>query len=234
MNIDELGSAILNRRIGLKDSRCLLVGISGIDASGKGYIANRLANELQSTGQNVALINIDGWLNLPNVRFSEADPGRHFYRHALRLDEAFDQLILPLKLDREIDITMDFAEETAHKFRPYRYHFHNIDIILLEGIFLFKGAYVRHFDMKVWIECSFETALSRAIVRNQEGLSPSETIQAYETIYFPAQQHRIKIDRPFSTADLIISNELIWGFRRWCFPVFNHVRQKRRQDPRKS
>jgi hypothetical protein len=36
----------------------------------------------------VALLNVDGWLNLPAKRFSREQPGEHFYRYALRLDAA--------------------------------------------------------------------------------------------------------------------------------------------------
>lgn len=194
-----------------------LIGVSGIDASGKGYIAGRLANDLEQRGYRVALINVDGWLNLPDLRFlnrygptkvhGQTTQGTHFYRHALRLDEMFSDLILPLKEDRSIELTMDFAEETATEFRPYTVTFTDIDIILLEGIFIFKRQYVQHFDLKIWIECSFDTALSRAISRGQEGLPKDETIAAYNTIYFPAQRVHFDIDDPRTAADLIYRNE---------------------------
>ena len=185
----------------------MLVGISGIDASGKGYVAEKVAKKLESSSLRIALINIDGWLNLPSVRFSEKDPGVHFYNEALRLDEAFERLIGPLRQNRQIDITADFVDEKATEFRPYRYTFQNIDIIIVEGIFLFKRSHAPLFDLRVWIECSFETALSRAIQRNQEGLSPSETIQAYERIYFPAQKRHFEVDDPRSAVHIFLAND---------------------------
>jgi len=80
------------------------------------------------------------------------------------------------------------------------------DAIVLECIFLFKRAYRHHFDLAIWIDCSFETALERAIARGQESLPASETVRAYETIYFPAQRIHFRNDRPRETADLIIDN----------------------------
>ena len=74
------------------NARALLVGLSGIDASGKGYLATKLENLLCQAGLKVALIGIDGWLNLPHVRFSMARPGEHFYEHGIRLAEMFEQL----------------------------------------------------------------------------------------------------------------------------------------------
>lgn len=205
MKIEQLAKAIIKKKAEVPMERSMLIGISGIDASGKGFVTNKLANSL--TAFNVAIINVDGWLNLPYVRFSDADHGSHFYENALRLDELFERLILPLKQNRSINIVADFAEETADKFRAHNYKFDGIDIILLEGIFLFKLSYVGHFDLKIWIDCNQDTALQRAILRSQEGLSPDETTRAYETIYFPAQQLHFERDNPRSTADLIVSNE---------------------------
>jgi uridine kinase len=207
MNIDQLRDRVIERRKQTPGTRACLAGISGIDASGKGYIARQLLDELEARGRRVALINVDDWLNLPNVRFSDSDSGRHFYEHALRLDEMFERLVLPLKLHREAGLRIDLAEETATSFHPYTYSFENIDIILLEGIFIFKRAFAPLFDLKIWIECSFETALKRAIQRHQEDLSLEATIAAYERIYFPAQRFHFEIDDPQSAADLRFVNE---------------------------
>lgn len=203
--LGELTVAIKQKRNEVPAERALLVGISGIDASGKGYIATKIASEL--FGLNVALINVDGWLNLPDVRFDPADPAEIFYKNALRLDEMFERLVLPLKANRSVDLTMDFAEETATEFRPHRYRFEKIDIVVLKGIFLFKRQYVNHFDLKIWIEYSFDTSLSRAIDRAQEGLSVLETEQAYKTIYFPAQRIHSERDDPVAAADIVFVND---------------------------
>jgi hypothetical protein len=58
----------------------------------------------------------------------------------------------------------------------------------LEGIYLLKRAFQNYYDLSFWIDCSFETALDRAIVRGQEGLSREKALKAYRTIYFPADQ----------------------------------------------
>jgi uridine kinase len=187
-------------------SRAVLVGISGIDASGKGYVTEKLK---RSIDQAVAVINVDQWLNIPAVRFTNqpgADPGRHFYENAIRFDEMLAMLVLPLKLNRSVNITADYAEETAEELRPRQYLFNDVAIILLDGIFLFKRQMIHHFDLKIWVECSFENALRRAVSRRQESLSPEETIRAYEGNYFPAQRVHFQLDQPQITADLIIDN----------------------------
>ncbi len=185
------------------------MGISGIDASGKGFVTARLAELLARSGLRVANLNVDGWLNLPSVRFGGPDPGRRFHEHALRLDEMFARLVLPLRERRSVELELDYTEETADAYRQHTYQFCDVDVILLEGIFLFKRAYRDHFDLRFWVDCSFETALRRAISRGQEGRAAAETLRAYETIYFPAQRIHFAQDDPSRTADAKLPNDAI-------------------------
>ncbi|HEX6383276.1 MAG TPA: uridine kinase [Anaerolineae bacterium] len=152
-------------------------------------------------------INIDGWLNLPPKRFSKDRPGEHFYHHAIRFEEMFAQLVLPLKRNRSICVEADFAEETARQYRKHTYDYENVDVIVLEGIYLLKRAFRQYYDWTLWIDCSFETALERALRRGQEGLPPAETIRAYQTIYFPAQEIHFCLDEPRSAADASLAND---------------------------
>jgi uridine kinase len=200
-------SAIIEKRKSLSPQRALLVGISGIDAAGKGFVTARIAELLEKRGIKLAVINADGWLNLPHVRFHRQDPAKHFYENAVRFDEMFEHVLLPLRDTRSVIVESDFAEETATTFRKHRYTFHDIDVVLLEGIFLLKQAHRHHFDLTIWVDCSFETALERAINRGQEGLPPAETIRAFETIYFPAQRIHLARDNPREAADIVLTND---------------------------
>src|ERR1043165_60513 len=119
----------------------VLVGLSGIDGAGKGFLAAELRRELERSALRVALINVDGWLNLPAIRFSPDDPAEHFYRHALRLDELFSDLVLPLRLRRTHRLVARHAEETATDYCDHLYDFREVDVVLLEGIFIYKRAY---------------------------------------------------------------------------------------------
>jgi len=199
--------AIARKRGAVAPDRAVLVGISGIDASGKGFITQNLAEGLRKGGWNVAALSADDWLNLPEVCINRDNYADHFYKHAMRFDEMFEQLIIPLKENRGICLTADCADAKATRYRKQCYDFREIDIVLLEGIFLFKPAHRHHFDVTVWIECSFERALERAMARSQEGLSPAETIKAFETIYFPAQRIHLARDKPREAADFVFTNE---------------------------
>ncbi len=200
-------SAILARFERARPAGALLVGVSGIDGSGKGYVTREIAAVLEVAGVRAVSLYVDGWLNLPEVRFSRERPAERFYEKALRLDEMFEKLVLPLKQKRSIRLLADFTEETATSYRPHLYEYQEVEVIVLEGIYLFKRAYREFFDLRVWIDCSFETALSRAVARAQEGLPPEETVKAYRTIYFPAQEIHLERDDPRSEAHLVIRND---------------------------
>jgi uridine kinase len=205
--LDKTIEAIISKRKRLSQNRSLLVGVSGIDGSGKGSLAKQLLARLWQRSIHAVTLNADAWLNLPGRRFSPHNPAQHFYDFAIRFDEMFRDLVLPFRNSRSCKVDADLAEETATEYRRHTYKFDDIDVIVLEGIFLFKREYQRHFDLSIWIDCSFETALARALRRGQEKLSIAETIRAYETIYFPAQMIHLAHDNPRLVADLVINND---------------------------
>ena len=59
----------------------------------------------------------------------------------------------------------------------------------------------------MWIDCTFETALERALARAQEGLTPEETIRAYRSIYFPAPEIHFEQDDPKRKATIVLNND---------------------------
>lgn len=184
----------------------LLVAISGIDGSGKSTIAPRMVERLEERGLHTVLISLDAWHHPPERRFSKEDPAQHFYDHAFRFEELFRLLLDPLKQNRSVQLTVELTRLPENDFRRVTYDFRDVDVILLEGIFLLKRELRRNYDLAFWIDCPFETALRRALARNQEGLSPEEIIRDYETIYFPAQWIHLERDDPRANADGILDN----------------------------
>lgn len=188
-------------------SRALLVGISGIDGSGKGSVTSRLEQALTLRGLRVANVNVDPWLQLPERRFDASRPGAHFYENGIRFEGLFDQLVRPLREQRRLRLLFDATDATnAPDYYSMRVEFDDIDVILLEGIFLFSRSRRALFDLAIWVDCGFATALQRALRRNQEGLAPDEIIRDYETIYFAAQRIHFERDRPKENADVVLDN----------------------------
>jgi len=185
--------------------RSLIVGISGIDGSGKGYVADRLAQRLNDAGVRAVVVGVDPWLRLPSERFDPARPGDHFYERGIRLDEFFNGCIEPLRCTRSFEAEFQACDATsAEAYHPMRMCLHNVGVVIAEGIFLFK--HPDQFDLRIWIDCPFTIALARAVARGQEGLPAEQVVRDFETIYFAAQRVHLERDDPRTRADLIIDN----------------------------
>lgn len=204
--LNQLITKVLHKRAEVEPGRSVLIGVSGIDGSGKGYVTQKLVAGIKAQGLQAIAINIDPWLTPPEQRFSSHLPGEHFYHHAFVFEQIFEQLIDPLRTHRSIYLETTLTGEFGIPFTQI-YDFQDVDIIVLEGIFLLKRSLRQNYDLAFWIECSFETALARALQRNQENLPADQIIQNYEQIYFPAQRFHLAIDDPRSTVDGIYLND---------------------------
>ena len=205
MELDHVAEMIRARARGRR--RALLVAMSGIDGSGKTTLSARLAELLEDRGLRTARITLDPWHTPWAMRYNAADPGRHFYQHAFRFGELFERLIEPLRRRRSITLALPLIRLVDDAWVEHTFEFADIDVILLEGIFLLRRDLRRRYDLAFWVECSFETALTRALTRNQEGRSEARLREDYARIYFAAQQIHMARDAPERHADGILFND---------------------------
>lgn len=182
------------------------VAISGIDASGKGYTANLFQQDLESKGYNVANINIDPWQNPIPVRLQKENAAENVYENIFRWNDFFEQLIFPLQKNKSIYLETQAIRSDADVYYPLIYDYTNIDILIVEGILLFKKKYLPYYDFKIWIDCSFETGLERALKRNVENLHKERLVYDYDMYYYAAQRLHFKRDNPQEIADIIFNN----------------------------
>lgn len=188
-----------------------VIGLSGIDGSGKSSIAAAVTHQLEALGTRVALVPLDAWHRPRAERFLGPDPAGYFYRNAFRWEELFDQLIEPLRSTRSVDlIAWAHPIERGSAFQR-RYRFEAVDLILVEGIFLFKREHRERLDLGWWVDCPFDEALARARRRNQEGLPEVELVREYQEIYFPAQRLHLALDQPAAWANRVVNNAGVSG-----------------------
>ena len=184
-----------------------IVAISGIDASGKSWLAATLTLNLARRGLRIAPLSVDPWHTARDVRFAGPDWGRTFYERSFRWIDLRRTLLEPLRSDRSIDITMQRRRIADDALVPEHYAFDEIDLILFEGIFAHAADRRDWFDRRLWIDCTFDSALERALARNQEGLSPDALRDEYERVYWPAQRLHISRDHPREHAHWTFDNE---------------------------
>lgn len=119
----------------------------------------------------------------------------------------FEQLIIPLRKARTVHLATRLIYTHIDEYFDFEFYFKNIDILLLEGIFLFQQKLMAHDDLTVWIECSFKTGLTRAIRRNVERLNNEKLIEDYQIYYYPAQRYHFRKDNPRHLSNIIYCND---------------------------
>lgn len=205
--VDKLFQEILKAKNLHKGNRLFTVAISGIDASGKGHISRFIQQRFESEGYRIANINIDPWQNPIPVRLQKENPAENVYENIFRWNDFFEQLIFPLQKNKSIYLETEGIHTHTDAYYPLIYDCNDMDILLIEGILLFKKQYLSYYDYRVWIDCSFETGLNRAIKRNVEELDKEKLIHAYQVFYYAAQLLHFERDNPQSTADIIFNND---------------------------
>lgn len=209
--VKKLSEIVLEKYHSHTEANVFTVAISGIDASGKGFVSGLLQKELESQNLKIANINIDPWQNPIPLRLQKENPVENFYQHVFRWDDFFTQLITPLKDSGRIYLDAMLIRTDADEYYPHTYEMSGIDILLVEGIFLFKKALLNYYDLKIWIDCSFETGLRRATARNIENLSEAQLVHDYNTYYYPSQRHHLQYDGPIKSCDIIYCNDELLG-----------------------
>jgi uridine kinase len=205
-SVDELTGVVIEQYNLHSHSSVFTVGISGIDASGKGYIGKLLQEQLEKKGYKVANINTDPWQNPLPVRLQKENPAENVYENIFRWNDFFEQLIFPLQKNKSIYLETEGIHTHSDEYYPLIYDFNDIDILLIEGILLFKKKYLSYYDYRIWIDCSFETGLKRAIKRNVEKLDEESLILDYQIFYYAAQQLHFEKDNPQDAANIIFVN----------------------------
>ena len=137
-SIPELSQNILDAFAKHSKASLFTVAISGIDASGKGYTAKLLQEELERKGYKVANINIDPWQNLIAVRLRKEDAAGNVYENIFRWNEFFTQLIFPLQKNKSIYLETKGIRSDADIYYPIVYDYQDVDILLIDVSFFLR------------------------------------------------------------------------------------------------
>jgi hypothetical protein len=138
------------------------------------------------------------------VPLSVASVERRASTHGAAVEASLDRIAAAVR-DRAPLVRPRALESDVYD--PLEYRFDDIDVVLVEGILLFQSRFDERYDLRVWVECSFATALQRALERNAERLPKHRLREDYERIYHAAQRHHFAVDAPQRRADYTILND---------------------------
>ncbi|MCL4880084.1 MAG: uridine kinase [Anaerolineae bacterium] len=183
------------------------VAIDGIDAAGKTTLADRLAARLRERGRSVIRASVDSFHNPPDIRHQRGklSPEGYFY-DSFDYEALKSQLLIPLKENRPFQTALFDYRMEDRSASPLQTAAPNA-ILLFDGVFLLRPELIDHWDMKIFVEISFETSLKRARERDQVLFgSVEEVTKHYELRYLPGQKIYLETCQPREKANLVLDN----------------------------
>lgn len=127
----------------------MVVGITGIDTSGKSVMTTLLAEELSRSGLSVQIVRLDDFHRTRNERDLEAlaDP-IEFYDHTYDFERLRNEILKPIRDEGQLEktlICLDLLEDTWTAERQYLVQ--SDTIVLLDGVFLFRPDIAHFLDL---------------------------------------------------------------------------------------
>lgn len=189
----------------IRESKWRVIGISGVDASGKTEFANRCSRYLQTVGVKNAVVHIDDFHNPLAIRARGANEIDAYYDNAFNYKRLITELLMPMK-SGSVDKTITCLNIKTDKYdTPIHYRIDADTIVLLEGVLLFRPPLLEYIDGKIFLDITFDTVIERAIARDVP-LHGMAIIDKYKHKYIPIQKRYLLEHNPKENCDILIDN----------------------------
>lgn len=184
---------------------CVLIGIDGVDGSGKTTFANDLADVLRETRASVIRISGDDFHHLREHRYRQGlYSSIGFYEDGFNYDQLREDVLIPL------------GKGGTRRFNA-KHHEHVADVILdkdwqlappgstvvLEGLFLHRPPMDEVWDCSLFLDVPFEITVARMAERDD---SDRDIEHPHVARYVGAQRIYFERCDPRSRADIVIDN----------------------------
>ena len=197
-----------------KPDKPLIVGITGMDTSGKSQLATALAAELGRRGQPRQLVRIDDFHHPRSHRYrSDLPEPEQYYQHSIDFTRCADEVLRPIRTDGRLDkqfTLLDVAEDTYTLHRGYSVSAETI--VLVEGVFLFRPEIRELIEMFVSLVVREDVVLDRARIRDVPAQG-EDVLRKYHTKYLPAQRSYLAQYPSARYAEVVVDNS------DWTTPV---------------
>jgi phosphoglycolate phosphatase len=193
----------ISQEIGLRSTkdRPFVVGINGIDGSGKTVFTEALAAYLADHQRRVQVIHLDDFHNAREVRYAGEDQADNYFNSSFDVQKIIDKLLAPARQRKHTTRLTLLDLDTDKYVIKKEFSFTPDTIVLFEGVFLFRQELAPYIDYKIFLDIPFEESKKRAVERD-----PAAVLARYDTKYLPAQRKYLAEYPPDKTADMIINN----------------------------
>ncbi len=202
--------SVANSILRLEVDGVTVVGINGVDGSGKTTFAAELVEQLEvQTDREVLSFSIDDFHNPQTERYRKGElSAQGFYEDSFNKKALIKKVLHPLKqgarryqqkhFDHRLDVEVDSPTKEATPDA----------IAIIEGVFLFTVDLVKFFDYKIFLHADFENTMQRGITRDIaiDSKQKVEMREKYLKRYIPGQKLYLEENSPMTVADLVIEN----------------------------
>jgi len=161
-----------------------VVGINGLDCSGKTYFSNQLSHELYSYGYNNKILHVDDF----NDREFQSD----FYSTYIEYGKS------AIDLENYYEYSVNYS----HLVKEIKESISNSHILIVEGVFLFKPLLLDLFSYKVFLRINYAKAMERFSER-KEIENDQRPKSVMTDIWIPAHEKYIQHCNPEEIANVV-------------------------------
>jgi len=204
----ELVSKVLVARITTPDHH-IVVGVDGVDGSGKTQFARKLAERLRDlpTPINPHILSIDDFHNPRAVRHRQGrDSSVGYFEDSFDYESLIIQVLEPLKNsagDRAAIVPKAHNLITDLKIQCDSITIESRSLVILEGIFLLRDELINYLDFKIFLDVPFQESVRRMSLRDGSVNDPED---ASLRRYIEGQKLYFQRCSPKERADWIVDN----------------------------
>ena len=193
----------------LKKPHPIRVGIDGIDASGKTFLADALAQCIEKQGKPVIRASIDGFHKPRAERYKKGkNSPEGYYADSFDYISIREKLLEPLsdkggkRYHTEVfDFRTDAPVFSSEQVAPSN------AILIFDGVFLLRTEIAHFWDYCIYVDIDFEEGLRRAIKRDLPLFGSAEAVEErYMKRYYPGQHLYLEEVNPKKKANVIVEN----------------------------
>lgn len=184
----------------------MIIGVTGMDTSGKSTLTSLLAEELRRSGLSVQIIRLDDFHRPRADRYRPDVPEPvQYFEHSFDYERLRNEVLKPIRDGRRLDtslLCLDVLEDTWTI--ECRYLVNDDTIVLLEGVFLFRPDIAHFLDLIIYLQVDENTVIDRATKRDVP-IHGDEIMKKYRSKYLPAQRTYLEEYPADRNADVIIN-----------------------------
>jgi len=180
---------IIKNQTGIVEHKeCSVIGINGLDCSGKTFLSKKLLEKTNQYGVNSKLIHIDDYGNkeIQRTLYEKFAAGSF---SADDLDMYYEKGINYNQIARCIN---NLKQEC--------------NILIVEGVFMFKPILRDFFNFKIFLEIDQSIAIPRYSNRKKIEMD-TRPLDVFEQIWIPSYKRYCRDIDPYSLSDIVIYND---------------------------